>query len=61
MLDLRALNHKEASMCDNDGLDWEDIALAGALAEEMAEEERERERIRREMEEGLEKDEENEN
>jgi hypothetical protein len=41
-------------MCDHkdgfDGLDWEDIALAGALAEEIAEEERERERIRREME-----------
>lgn len=27
-------------MCANDGLDWENIALAGALAEEMAEEER---------------------
>jgi hypothetical protein len=38
-------------MCDHDGLDWEDIGLAGALAEEMAEEERERERIRKEMEE----------
>ena len=26
-------------MCDHDGLDWEDIGLAGPLAEEMAEEE----------------------
>ena len=25
-------------MCDYDGPDWMDIALAGALAEEMAEE-----------------------
>ena len=43
-------------MCEHDGLDWEDIALAGALAEEMAEEEKERERIRKELEEA-EKDE----
>ena len=33
-----------------DGLDWEDIALIGALSESFAEEKRERERIRREME-----------
>ena len=39
-------------MCDFDGPDWRDIALAGALAEEMAEEERERERLRKEMGEG---------
>ena len=38
-------------MCDFDGPDWMDIALAGALAEEMAEEERERERLRKEVEE----------
>jgi hypothetical protein len=38
-------------MCDHDGLDWEDIALAGALAEEMAEERKECERIRKEKEE----------
>jgi hypothetical protein len=24
-------------MCEHDGLDWEDIALVGALAEEMTE------------------------
>ena len=39
-------------MCDHDGPDWMEIAIAGALAEEMAEEEKERERIRREMEAG---------
>jgi hypothetical protein len=44
-------------MCDNDGFDWEDIALAGSLAAEMAEEEKERERIRKEMEEEQEEDE----
>ena len=44
-------------MCNHDGLDWEDIGLAGSLAEEMAEEERERERIRKEMEDEQEKDE----
>lgn len=45
-------------MCDhdNDGLDWEDIALIGALSESIAEEEKERERIRREMEEEQEND-----
>jgi len=45
-------------MCDHydDGLDWEDIGLAGALAEEMAEEERERERLRKEVESEQEKD-----
>jgi hypothetical protein len=37
-------------MCDHDGLDWEDIGLAGALAEEIADEERERERLRKEVE-----------
>ena len=42
----------------HDGLDWEDIGLAGALAEEIAEEARERERLRKEMEEDQEKDEE---
>ena len=48
-------------MCDHDdgfdGLDWEDIGLAGALAEEMAEAERERERLRKEVEEEQEKEE----
>jgi hypothetical protein len=43
-------------MCDFDGLDWENIALAGALAEEMAKERKECERIRKEMEEEQEKD-----
>ena len=42
-------------MCDHDdgldGLEWDDIALIGALSESLAEEERKRERIRREMEE----------
>jgi hypothetical protein len=37
-------------MCDFDGPDWMDIALAGALAEEMAEEQKELERLRRDME-----------
>jgi hypothetical protein len=46
-------------MCDHDGLDWEDIALIGALSESLAEEEKERERIRREMEVEQEKEEEN--
>jgi hypothetical protein len=40
-------------MCDHndgfDGLDWQDIALAGALAEEMAEEEKECERLRKDL------------
>ena len=47
-------------MCDHDddGLDWEDIALIGALSESLAEERKECERIRREMEEEQEKDEE---
>jgi len=36
-------------MCDHDGLDWEDIGLAGALAEEMAEEQKELERMEREL------------
>jgi hypothetical protein len=40
---------KEISMCDHDGLDWEDIGLAGALAEEMAEEQKELERMEREL------------
>ena len=47
-------------MCDHDGLDWEDIALIGALSESLAEELKERERLRREMEEEQEKDEEDE-
>jgi hypothetical protein len=38
-------------MCDHYGLDWEDIAFAGALSKEMAEEELERERGRKEVEE----------
>jgi hypothetical protein len=37
-------------MCDHDGPDWMDIALAGALAEEMAEAERERQLVRRQVE-----------
>ena len=44
-------------MCDFDGPDWMDIALAGALAEEMAVEEKERERLRSEVESEQEKDE----
>jgi hypothetical protein len=36
-------------MCDHDGLDWEAIGLAGALAEEMAEEEKGRERLRKDL------------
>jgi hypothetical protein len=44
---------KEEIMCDHDdgfdGLDWEDIALIGALSESLAVEEKERERIRKEM------------
>jgi hypothetical protein len=48
-------------MCDHDdgfdGLDWQDIALAGALVESLAEQRKECERIRREMEEEQEKDE----
>jgi hypothetical protein len=47
------IESKEDSMCDHgdgfDGLDWQDIALAGALAEELSEEERERELIRKEL------------
>jgi hypothetical protein len=35
-------------MCDHDGLDWEDIALIGALSENLSEEARERERLRKE-------------
>ena len=46
-------------MCDHDheGLDWEDVVLAGSLAEEIFEAEREKERIRREMGEEQEEDE----
>jgi hypothetical protein len=44
-------------MCDFDGLDWEDIAMAGALVEELAEGEKEIERIRKEIEEEREQDE----
>ena len=40
-------------MCDHDygfdGFDWQDIALAWALAEEMAEEEKGRERLRKDL------------
>jgi hypothetical protein len=43
-------------MCGHDGLDWDDIALAGALDEEIAETEKERERLRTEVEEEQEKD-----
>jgi hypothetical protein len=57
LLALRALNQRRCSMCDFDGPDWMDIALAGALAEEMAEEEKERERLRKEVESEQEKDE----
>jgi hypothetical protein len=39
-------------MCDHDVLDWDDIALAGALAEEIVQTEKERERLRTEVEEG---------
>ena len=42
-------------MCDFNGPDWMDIALAGALAERWPRSERERERIRKEMEEEQEK------
>jgi hypothetical protein len=54
---MRAL--KEGLMCDHDheGLDWEDVVLAGSLAEEIFEAEREKERIRREMGEEQEEDE----
>jgi hypothetical protein len=47
-------------MCDHDhdGLDWEDIGLAGALAEEIAEEEKERQRVRRLVEPELDENEE---
>jgi hypothetical protein len=44
-------------MCDHDGLDWEDIGLAGALAEEIAEAEKEQERLRKEVESEQQKDE----
>jgi hypothetical protein len=50
-------------MCDHDGLDWEDIALIGALSESLTEERKECERIRKEMEEeqdNVEEDEESE-
>lgn len=42
-------------MCDHDhdGIDWENITLAGALAEETAEKERESEQTRREIERGI--------
>jgi hypothetical protein len=45
-------------MCDHDGLDWEDIALIGALSESLAEDRKECERIRKEMEEDKKRDEE---
>jgi hypothetical protein len=37
-------------MCDNEGLDWEDFAIAATLAEEMADEERERLKAQKEVE-----------
>ena len=41
----------EAPLTDiSGGLDWQDIALLGALSEELAEEKRRREQIRREAE-----------
>ena len=48
---------KEDSMCDHDhdGLEWDDIALIGALSEGLAEERKQCERIRKEMEEEKEK------
>jgi hypothetical protein len=49
LLAVRALTQQEVVMSDHEGLDWEDIALAGALAEEMAEEEKELERMEREL------------
>jgi hypothetical protein len=36
-------------MCDHDGIDWQDIAIAAALAEEMTDEERERLRAQKEV------------
>lgn len=48
-VDLENVVLMEVPMCDHDGLDWEDIALAGAFAKEIAEEEKERERLRKEM------------
>ena len=47
-------------MCDFDGPDWMDIALAGALAEEIAATEREAEQIRREIEKEQDENEEDE-
>ena len=55
-MDLENVVLMEAPMSDHDGIDWMDIALAGALAEEMAEEERERERLRKEIEKEEEED-----
>ena len=37
-------------MCDHDGPDWQDIAVAAALAEEMTDEERERLKAQKEVE-----------
>jgi hypothetical protein len=45
-------------MCDHNGPDWMDIALAGALAEEIAEAEKKQERLRKEVEPEQDKDEE---
>jgi hypothetical protein len=42
LLALRALILRRCAMCDFDGPDWMDIALAGSLAEEITEEARER-------------------
>jgi hypothetical protein len=49
-------------MCDHDdgfdGLDWEGIALIGALSESLAEEERERLKAQKEVEQEQEKEDE---
>jgi hypothetical protein len=37
-------------MCDHDGLDWDGVALACAMAEEMADDERERLKAQKEVE-----------
>lgn len=39
-------------MCDHDGLDWKEIALAAALAEEILDEEREKLKAQKEVESG---------
>jgi hypothetical protein len=39
---LKTLGLWRCPICDHDGFDWENVAIAAALAEEMAEEECER-------------------